>query len=188
MKKIITTLIFLFLAINISYAVSTRSSYVVEVLVIQHKDKSTADELWSVNDTKPIPGLDKATSVKGKPPAYAKFNSIAERIAEDKRYKILAHKRWFQFADAKSDARPVRIRGEENAKPIVDGTLKLYSKYYIYIELDMRLREKMKKDEEKGDDASPVYTLKEKRRVKLKQINYFDHPKFGLLVYVQPAR
>ncbi len=188
MKKIITTFIFLFLTINISYAVTTRSSYIVEVLVIQHKDKSAADELWPVNETKPIPGLDKATIVKDKPPAYAKFNNAIERIAKDKRYKILAHKRWFQFADAKSDARPIRIKGEEDARPVVDGTLKLYSKYYIYVELNMQLREKMRKDEGKGDDASPVYTLKEKRRVKLKQINYFDHPKFGLLVYVQPTR
>lgn len=188
MKKIITVVIFLFVAINISYAATSRSSYVVEVLVIQHKGKSAVEELWPINESKPILGLDKATSVKDKPPAYAKFNNAIERIAEDKRYKILAHKRWFQFAGTKSDARPVRIKGEENTEPVVDGTLKLYSKYYIYVDLHMQLREKMKKDVEKGDDASPVYILKEKRRVKLKQINYFDHPKFGLLVYVRPAR
>jgi hypothetical protein len=33
-----------------------------------------------------------------------------------------------------------------------------------------------------------VYRLNERRRVKLSETHYFDHPKFGALVRVSPAK
>ena len=193
MKKILAVFILLLPVVYIpnvtTQAATSRSSYVVEVIVIQHNQKNDLEELWSNNITlRNIPDIDKAIEAKGEIPNYSKLTKIAEKISEEKRYRILSHKRWFQYAEPKSKARIIRIRGKENTEPIVDGTFKFYSKYYLHIDVDMRMKEKMDQKDVSPEERSMVYRIRERRRIKIKELNYIDHPKFAMLVYVTPTR
>ena len=209
MRKLLLLLLLLACSQIWAAATTTRSSYIVEVLVIQHVDADDNGEIWisdnvekdktdkkDEKDTKDTGAtasdLSKAVIVTGTPPANSRLSKVADSIKEDKNYRILAHKRWFQYAEPKSNAKFIRINGAENTEPVLDGTLLFYSTRYLHVVTDLSLKEKLVPEtaEEGSEETTPVPVMRinERRRIRVRQINYFDHPRFGLLVYVEPAK
>ena len=200
MRSLVTLVLLVFSFQVSAAATTTSSSYVIEVLVIQHVDEDDGGEFWinregknRADKTEKETESSKPVVVNDTPPTDSKLTKVATLISEDKNYRILAHKRWYQFAEPRSNSKQIRINGAENTEPVLDGTLLIYSTRYLHIIADLSLRDKQSNVEEgeeakEGEEVGPVYRIREKRRIRIKQINYFDHPKFGLLVYVAPRK
>ncbi len=201
MRNYLLTLLLLIFSFQVSAAATTTSSsYIIEVLVIQNIDADDGGEFWinreeksKVDKTGKEAETSKPVVVNDTPPTDSKLTKVAALISEDKNYRILAHKRWSQFAEPKSNSKLVRINGAENTEPVLDGTLLFYSTRYLHVIADLSLKDKQSTVEEgeevkEGEEAGPVYRIWEKRRIRIRQINYFDHPKFGIFVYVEPKK
>jgi|GEM_PF-1390103 len=94
-------------------------------------------------------------------------------------------------------SRPVGISGMPVAQnelmlqqpPLIDGFAHFYLSGYYTMELDLRYTPEVAfLDMENPDDPKYTsYRIHEKRRMKSDELNYYDHPKFGVLLLVNPA-
>jgi len=147
--------------------------YDVEVLVFENRDPgSDGGEAWK-ETTGEIPGLDRAAIPEGLPAPDSALSRAVSALERGGRYRVLVHRRWQQAAEAKPEGMPLRL---QSAGGELDGTLRFYSSRFLYIEMNLALH---------GTGA--VYPLTEHRRVRLKEIHYFDHPRIGALVRITAA-
>ncbi len=112
-------------------------------------------------------------------------NIIAD-LSRSARYNLLKKVAWIQPAVNKNDAPVVSIGEQQN----LSGQVRFYSKKLLFIELELRFNRPMTNIPDTTVPYSshyyqtPVYLIKETRRLKLNEIHYFDHPRFGTLVKV----
>ncbi len=126
----------------------------------------------------------------GRPPLiFVQTGTLGKIIADlssSARYNLLKQLAWIQPAINKNDA-PVVSIGEQ---PTISGQVRFYSKKLLFIELELRFNRPLTNIPDttvpysSGYYQTPVYIIKETRRLKLNEIHYFDHPRFGALVKV----
>jgi len=66
----------------------------------------------------------------------------------------------------------------------IDGTLKISSNYYMDVNLDLSFNVPKSTTYYSNNLGYLTTYLKESRRIRLGELNYFDHPQFGLLLRV----
>ncbi len=77
--------------------------------------------------------------------------------------------------------------------PSVEGIVRVSKATYFHVDVDMALNRPVRDTTVEvpyflDDNWQAVFRLFESRRIKLEQINYFDHPAFGVLVYVSEIK
>lgn len=153
-----------------------------------------------------------------------RMNGIYRVLRLSREYRPLYHVTWQQPGFDGSKAIPVHIQSEdasnlheltipaelvtepmpvdfyEPVELVLDGTLRIRSNLYLYIDLDMVLfreppllnimeegeLELAKNPMEQYRELNPVeyIRLTETRRIKLNELHYFDHPMFGVILQV----
>lgn len=181
MRFLVAVLLLLGTALPVFGATTSTPSanYDVEVLVfsIQAPDLE-GSELWTHAD--PI-DTSNAVLPPNLPPS-ADFSRIASALQGDAHYRILLEKHWKQVGDTKSNVPPVRLVTTDNE---INGTLQFYLSRFLHVELDLMYQPQ---STDPGADVAPDYVINEQRRVRGDELTYFDHPKFGVIVRVSPAR
>jgi hypothetical protein len=84
---------------------------------------------------------------------------------------------------------PATESGWFQQPPLIDGFVRFYLSGYYTLELDLRYTPEVPFLEQ-NDPENPElvsYRIHEKRRMKSDELNYYDHPKFGVLLLVNPA-
>lgn len=126
------------------------------------------------------------------------------KLLADRRYEIVTYSAWTQPLYGKKDSIRVDLvprfdhgSGVEAAPfygPPIEGSLQLFDNRLLFVDLD--LKNKLNVIEAGGQfDVGPTeavrpagtFRIQEKRRVKLNEVHYFDHPFFGALVRVSRA-
>lgn len=155
------------------------ANYEVEVLVFEMRlPELEGSELW----TRIEQPVDTTTAVVPEEmPPTSDFAAAAETLRRDGRFRVLLQKRWVQTADAKSNVPAMHLATSDRE---LDGTLKFYLSRFLHVELNVLFQPQTAVI---GGEAMPSYVINEQRRVKSNEINYFDHPKFGVLVRVTPV-
>jgi hypothetical protein len=170
-------------------APAATNSYEIEVVVFENRLSSLeGNELWARELEKPAStGKDKPVSAGENPPADSSLSAAAAALEKSGQHHVLAHLRWRQTAEAKSVSKPVNI---SNAAGGLDGSLRFYLSRFLIVEMNLALREMQGGGTFSGTSGNEtvVYRLNEPRRIKVSETHYFDHPKFGALVRVSPAR
>jgi hypothetical protein len=170
-------------------APASTNSYEIEVVVFENRLSSLeGNELWAREPEKPAStGKDKPVSAGENPPADSALSAAAAALEKSGQHHVLAHLRWRQAAEAKSVSKPVNI---SNAAGGLDGSLRFYLSRFLIVEMNLALRELQGGGVLSGatENTTVVYRLNEPRRIKVSETHYFDHPKFGALVRVSPAR
>jgi hypothetical protein len=159
------------------------STYEVEVLVFENRFPDLVGEELLARDaaTTRQRALDTAA-----PPETAASEpylrpAISNLLERDGHYRILAHAHWMQTLDpaGKAAVKPVRI---VSARPDeLEGTVQFYMSRYLHLDVNLLFRD------EEAMKSGVVYRIGEQRRVKSQETQYFDHPRFGVLVRVMPA-
>lgn len=164
--------------------------YEIEILVFKSMREDLAgDEVWVQQDA-PVDttALDNALIIGGAPPRKSSLSLAAEKMASGNSYRVLSHKRWIQSAEPKLDAQPVRIQAAEGASTQLDGTIKFYMSRFLHLDVNLSMQDLESSDNDSDNPADAnTYSIKEHRRIKSVDIHYFDHPKFGVLIQVQPV-
>jgi hypothetical protein len=94
------------------------------------------------------------------------------QLARAYNYHPLQHIAWVQPVGSNSLSRAVKITNTDGS---VNGFFRLQRGHLVHMIVDL---------EYSAGDV--IYRLNEKRRFKLNETHYFDHPKFGVLVRVSP--
>jgi len=107
-------------------------------------------------------------------------------------YTPLFHSGWVQEGPPEEEAQPVDVTllGSTNPK----GTITLYLSRFLHLIIDLRYYAETwqlpgalpAQIELKELELVPRYELALERRIRSGQLNYFDHPAFGVLMIVRP--
>ncbi len=161
-------------------AATTQSEkpYQVEVLVFEHQGAAPTDEQWPTGMPAPVKG---AIAPNGNLPAGAKLATTLESLEKNRKYRVLAYAGWTQVPTAKSETKPIRISGSEARPGELDGAVTFHVSRFLHLDVDVRLRAT-----DTAAENPVVYRIRESRRVKSQETQYFDHPRFGLLVRLTP--
>lgn len=192
------TKVFTLIAVSLSVLLTSTSApsapqdnsapiYAIEALVFKHLKSDSSDkeylepELEKVNFYPEVAG---SVRIGRTPSASSALSKAVEKMNDSGDYRIIAHQRWVQNADAKSDARRARINVRTEESGSLDGTITFYMSRFLHLDINLLLQENVSSfmsDETKTRN----YRIAEARRIKTSDVNYFDHPEFGVLVQIK---
>jgi hypothetical protein len=102
------------------------------------------------------------------------LRGIYTKLARGENYRPLMHVGWYQSAAKNSKSDAVKISNPEGT---INGFFRVQRGHLVYMLTDIEY-----------SPESAIYRIKEKRRFKLNEIHYLDHPKFGILVRISPLK
>ena len=102
-------------------------------------------------------------------------------IATNNAYEPVWYKSWVQSiaSNRVSGAMPIgKSLGDGN---LLNGFIRVQRGHYVHLLIDLEYS-----PESVNAEAPLIYRIKEKRRIKLNEIHYFDHPRFGVIATIRP--
>lgn len=161
--------------------------YEIEVMVFQNiQNELEGNELWTNERINmELKDIDKAIGVTALPREDSDLMKAHEKLDTDSSYRVLVHKQWIQNADPQSSARLVRLASDDGE---LDGTFKFFISRFLHVNLNLIFLQSESKSIFQGaedDSQQAAYQLRERRRIRSNEIQYFDHPKFGALVQIK---
>jgi hypothetical protein len=140
----------------------------------------------------------------------SKFPYYIKQISNNPKRKVLLSKRWVQPVLGPASTSIARITdariSDDFAKsnttvknglnnqiapelPQLDGFINFYLNNQYTLEADIRYTPPYRPSilDEKSDMGPVSYRIHEKRRIKSGELNYYDHPAFGIVLLVTPV-
>ena len=155
----ITVCLFALVTALLSTQSALANEYKIEVLAFRHLDGAPATESHHYQPPKNLNSKAKTWYVE--PSMLVKE---ARALRESPEYQVIHYYSWGQEALPSSQAAVYNI-----VETDLSGWVKVYAKNLLFANLDLDLN---------------GYRMTENRRLKLDEENYFDHPKFGVLLRV----
>lgn len=171
-------------------APTTPNTYEIEVVVFENRLADLeGGETWSrIAPETIVAEKDEALVAGEKLLPESPLWEAAVALERSGQHHVLTHLRWQQSAEAKSVSKPVKISSESGE---LGGSLRFYLSRYLILDLNLILRVPPSGGffgvlgQEKEET---VFRLSEPRRIKVSELHYFDHPRFGALVRVSPVK
>jgi hypothetical protein len=161
--------------------------YAVEVLVIEHRlPELEGGELWIKSDLTDLQNdLRHSGQTTGAAPENSPLGRAGARLAKDGKHRVLTHLQWTQQGQSKSETRPARV---QDGLQTLDGVVHLYQLgRALYLDLNLVMAAEKLRLDRPDEMKAPPFRLQEHRRIRLQEIHYFDHPRFGVLLRVTPV-
>ncbi|AWP23948.1 hypothetical protein C4901_11935 [Acidiferrobacter sp. SPIII_3] len=156
--------------------------YEVDVLVFaNHLRKLDGNEHWNQEKITPIAGFKKALSPSHGLPQGSQLAVAQSILARHPHYTILAARSWVQNVIALRKTKAVRITSRRDGR--LKGVIRVFQWRLMHVALDLHYTPDATTHSSR---QATVYQMVESRPVALRATNYFDHPKFGVLVRVVP--
>jgi hypothetical protein len=183
--------------------------YQVELIVYTNNDPAALyTEHWREPDARPVmEGAVELTSGTGAPATtpfqllpreQMQLTDVFDKLARDSRYTPRIHVAWRQAVQDRQSATPVQIHSRyplpadylEQAdipshQDQISGTVKISVERYLHISADL-LYNRPTAASDAGADVPMDYLLQETRRTRSEELQYLDHPLFGVLVRIVP--
>lgn len=157
--------------------------YEVQVLVFaNHLRKLDGHEHWNEEKIAPITGFKKALSPSTSLPAGSQLAIAQSILSRHPHYTILAARSWVQNMVRLRATKAIRIESRRNGH--LKGVIRVFRWHLIHVALDLHYTPSGGLQSTHSSDST--YQLRESRPVALRRTNYFDHPKFGVLVRIIP--
>lgn len=171
-------------------------AYNIEIVIFRARAALGQPESWAAENTASatVAGGE-ASSGSGSvgkllgvlPTSDYRLTSIASRLRTSGTYVPVAHAAWVQTASAWGTHAGFPLESLGINVPGLTGNVFLERGQYLH--LGMTLNYTMQ-DPPPGLDAPPgtTFVMNETRRVRFYQRNYYDHPAFGVIALITPAR
>ncbi len=207
-KILLLALLLGLMAVTSSAVMAKSRWYQVEVIVFNHNDTAATSEQWP--DLESLPDFrDAINLIIDRPPdppgsvaipgplafqslraSDLKLSGIYRRLRNLSAYTPILHIGWRQPGLGGNRARSVYISDKprlitDTSPTMLDTTSHAAVEGALQIRIGRLLH--IVADFVKYGSESPV-RITEQRQVKLKEIHYFDHPLFGVIVQVTPYR
>ncbi|MEM7277845.1 MAG: CsiV family protein [Pseudomonadota bacterium] len=170
-----------------------RPDYQVELIVFEYLNPSATEEDWRgpTPAAEPDEITETSPSIAPAPLEFSRveaedfqLSEIAGRMRGSRDFRVVYHSAWIQPGYNKEEA-PWLILGRVGRVPAkLRGRAKMHLSRYLHMELDLDLQG--------GQIAGSLrpgapYSLLESRRMRSGDLHFFDHPKFGALVRIDPV-
>ena len=164
--------------------------YTIEVIVFRNLSGAGGPEDWGARpvargpETPDSPVTGRFVQVM--PSSQFQLNDIAARLRNTSNYPPIAHFAWQQTASSWGSRAGFTVAKLGGNVPGLSGTIYLERGSYLHLGMALTYQAP---NVPAGLSASPgqVFNMNESRRVKFDQLNYFDHPAFGVIALVTPA-
>ena len=177
-------------ALNLALALSPRpidaaaaatGLYQVEVIIFQSAAPPGGEDLSASAEGRGFNGqLERGATP---PPLLRMLDSsemqlgaLAAKLRAGRSWRVLAHAGWIQGATDWPQHGGLKLEDLGIAVPGLSGSVYVERGQYLHLGFDLHL------------GADPSWSLSELRKVKFNEKNYFDHPGFGVIAIVNPAR
>lgn len=157
--------------------------YKVELIVFENLNPNTTESSPTMTNRAPVRLTPESSNNYVQPAGRETLNDIAQRLRNSAGYRVLTHSAWTQSALNRSRAQPIAISGER-----LEGQIKIHVATYLHADLDLWLLDSRATSVDTlGEVTGPRNpNLKELRRLRSKQVHYFDHPRFGAILRMDP--
>ncbi len=136
----------------------------------------------------------RVSMIQPEPALDGHLAEINARLTASRTYDVLYHVRWLQQSAQLPHAPRVGISlPSSSTQTGIHGIVRLYATDLLFVDTIMRFdlaptTHNNKASGQSGASAErPAHFLKQKRRVKFKEIHYLDHPRFGIFITVWPV-
>ena len=137
----------------------------------------------------------------------SQFRLTAQRnaLARSAPYRPIAHLAWRQAVPGRRQAKALELPGGQHNpdRAYVDGLVRVAVERYLHLDLDLRLHlpdsaiqvapqdnqavpEDYQDQTASQDFGVPDIRLRQQRRMRSKELHYFDHPRFGVIALITP--
>jgi hypothetical protein len=186
--------------------------YDIELVVFQNLLRNDGGEVWPRDESLWRGDLDRQSEHTqsaqvnwlGKPYRLAAHYEALRRSAQ---YRPVAHFAWrqavFDRAQATSMDLPANV---PTSGAHIDGSVRVAVERYLHLHLDLQLHDSVapatvtsleahsapsadaepQSTWQSEPPATPEFRLRETRRMRSKELHYFDHPRFGALALITP--
>lgn len=174
----------LFLAgLLFSVPVQAQQWYQVELVVFEQLSSSSDEQSPVLPPSDPANVTPQTSNNKIQPARRESLAGIAERLRNSANYRVLGYHSWQQSAISKNASPRVAIDGER-----LSGHIRFYKSSYLHAELDLWLQDDSQRSAGDAAFQGPRYpNLRESRRLRSKEVHYFDHPRFGAILQLIPV-
>lgn len=166
--------------------------YHVELVVFERHSGANAEH-WPVMNTIRSGNLSpQMANNQIQPASVETLVGVAQRLQNASNYRVHYHKAWQQPVLSKGSARSIQISSDNN---LVEGALKLYQVNYLHADIDLWFKENSSVGRnwnaavpdgvDLGGPRNPH--LSQIRRIKSKQLIYFDHPRVAAILQLTPV-
>ena len=187
--------------------------YRVELIVFEYLSSLGSEEDWSADprrtltttpgdavsgETDDIPtAVDEAASTAMPALRFRLVDADGEALTDafghmraSRDYRPLLHTAWEQPGYARDGAPGLDLARVDSLPARLRGTVTLSLARYLHLDLalDLDPASVIPTESRRGFGAAvPVYRLRESRRMRSRELHFFDHPKFGVLVRIDPV-
>lgn len=139
----------------------------------------------------------RSSSLRAQPANSLLLKQEAGRLQRDPAYRVVLHTAWIQPVPDRDRPMPLLIQTGErfgNAWRI-EGTIDITLARYLHVDARLWYRPDPTAPVQSADASVSLATtagdayleLREQRRVRSGELHYFDHPKFGMLMRIDPV-
>jgi len=173
-------------------AVAAPPVYDVEIIIFRNNANSDAGEQWTApasGELSParVFSQDEFTELS---PSLYQLGGVRGGLRNSSGYTVLLHRAWRQVGYDAAHAIPYPIHSlAENGRDSIEGSVTLVRERYLHLDVDLQLMTAGRAAPTQYADSqggSPAFRLQEKRRVRSRELHYFDHPRFGMIAMVTP--
>ena len=184
----------------------------IELLVFRNLVVNDHGEVWPVDysdwfEEDATPEQDEIhteTAVTWLPKSEFRLTAERNALARSAPYRPIAHLAWRQAVAGRGQAKPVRLPTGPGRpdRAYVDGLVRVAVERYLHLDLNLRLHlpevNQQTIDQEPQQETGqtdmameyeygvPEIRLKERRRMRSKELHYFDNPRFGVIALITP--
>jgi len=192
LKKAWPVIAALLLVIPTRVTVAAPPVYDVEIIIFRNNAMSDAGEQWptqAVSDLQPtrVFSQDEFTELS---PSLYQLDAIRGGLRNSSGYTVLFHRAWRQVGYDADHAIAYPIHSlAENGRDSIQGSVTLVRERYLHLDVDLLLMTASSASPalySDGPGSRPAFRLHEKRRIRSRELHYFDHPRFGMIAVVTP--
>lgn len=167
---------------SIGVAAQAQQWYHVELIVFEVLNPSDNEQSPPFTLQDPAP-LSVGMANKAIQPAENKnLGDIAQRLRNSAGYRVVSHQSWQQAVGNRNRAQAVAIESDR-----VKGQVRFHIATYLHANLDLWLQDGVRSVESDSFHTLSQPRLVELRRIRSRQVHYFDHPRFGAILQLIPV-
>ncbi len=189
----------LLLSACLQVAAAADKQYDIELVVFQNLVRNDHGEVWPVAD--PLLAfegdVDKSPPELGDQPGVIWLSgeqlhlaTYRQALKSSSGFRPLAYYAWRQPVLDRNFALVVALpaSGTETTAPYIDGTVRVSLGRYLHLDLDLQLHTESRQEEFMPESGGSLQLrLTEQRRMRSKELHYFDHPRMGVIALITPV-
>jgi hypothetical protein len=157
------------------------NAYQVEVIIFRVVTPPAGEDLTAAAEGRGFegaaaPGAVAPSVLQQLDASQMQLGGLAARLRTGGTWQVLAHAGWIQTATDWPKHAGLELSDVGLAAPDLHGSIYLErGQQYLHLGVDLQL------------GSNPTWSLRELRKVKFNEKNYFDHPGFGVIAIVSPV-